>query len=262
MEANNKYPDMVSRVRQGAEGISPKTREEVLNDLNFDHRSFLEKFGRFIKRPLSEEEIRKRVVFLKSSDDLELFIDAWQPEGGMDYRNIKDISVASLKLSKDWKGKCIVVVEDFDFWERLASSSKEERIGSICFWDYVANPFEPYPEAKEVEPSERERFNYIMRRSFFMHDIVHQYQNMSLPAWFVEAGAYYYQFHCNQGGLTPEDIGQQKTINFFQSLVDKYGDGVHRLSFGLPVSRLRKIQILTEIYAFYQNKGILEGYNT
>jgi len=80
------------------------------------------------------------------------------------------------------------------------------------------------------------------------HEAYHHLQDPSLPTFFQENGAYYYQQttaeSLNFGRLDSDE--RAKITDFYKNLIDKYGDDVHKLFFGTLNNTERRTEILAE----------------
>jgi len=89
--------------------------------------------------------------------------------------------------------------------------------------------------------------------TFSAHEEIHQYQDLTLPDTFKEIGAYYYtSIIARKLGHNP--IGGElagKRYHVYETLLNKYGDDVHRVFFGsvdLMSTQLKKPLILYAIH--------------
>jgi hypothetical protein len=77
------------------------------------------------------------------------------------------------------------------------------------------------------------------------HEVFHLLQHPALPSVFCECGVRWYQYQAfgKTGNLALQEDDVRR-INFYQSLVDKFGDRVHLLFFNKSNNILHRVQIL------------------
>lgn len=81
------------------------------------------------------------------------------------------------------------------------------------------------------------------------HEIVHQFEDHSLPIAFRECAVRYYQRETVkkfQIGYAKEEFNEER-IKFYENQVQKYGEDVHKLFFGSEIDAVRKQTILAEL---------------
>ena len=80
-----------------------------------------------------------------------------------------------------------------------------------------------------------------------LHEISHVYENRGLPLWFAEAGAYHYSRQSMKehkwGGIRSQ---HEAAADFYQELLAKYGDDVHKIFFGQIEDKLVKQKVFSE----------------
>jgi hypothetical protein len=82
------------------------------------------------------------------------------------------------------------------------------------------------------------------------HEVIHQFQDYSLPMQFLEIAARYYQRHTTDS-LRWGHIKELKiddSLEVYGQLIDAYGDDVHALFFGKPMDNDLAGEIIAKAY--------------
>lgn len=100
------------------------------------------------------------------------------------------------------------------------------------------------------EEKAKNMINGISFESAIIHEIIHKFQDDSLPEAFQELGTSYYERYMTQqlntlGYSNEPDVNQR--IEFYQNLLDTYGDNVHKVFFGTIKDLLLKQDILNTL---------------
>ena len=82
-----------------------------------------------------------------------------------------------------------------------------------------------------------------------MYDNWVKHENRSGGSPFDEIGVRYYTQKVAElaGVAVTTDESEENAIRYYQSILDKYGDDVHRVYFGMPVDRAQKRRIISEM---------------
>ena len=95
----------------------------------------------------------------------------------------------------------------------------------------------------------RHAVNDIVQRTATIHEITHLYGDFDLPFAMRECGAYFYQADVMQksdwGFYWGGDLLKRRA-DFYEGLLDKNGDDVHKVFFGAEIDRKKKRQIEKE----------------
>lgn len=118
--------------------------------------------------------------------------------------------------------------------------------------------WEPYPTkfkekisaAEGSEEKAKTLATWIALTDYLTHEIVHQYQDSTLPGYFLEFGARYYQRQLTDNlkiGHILEDLAE-KRILIYKELIDQFGEDVHKIFFGKQneVDETKKLAILAK----------------
>jgi hypothetical protein len=83
------------------------------------------------------------------------------------------------------------------------------------------------------EEKAREGFREADRQDSYIHEIAHHYQTRRMPYWFLEAGGFYYArtVMLEKFGIRFSADPEDAACDFYQKLVDKHGDDIHRVAF-------------------------------
>lgn len=82
------------------------------------------------------------------------------------------------------------------------------------------------------------------------HELIHQYQNHRLPHEFLECAVRYYEREVLQKLSFPylsEHLDNER-ISFYESLIQQYGDDVHKFFFGEEIEYDRGVDILEKVF--------------
>ncbi len=93
-------------------------------------------------------------------------------------------------------------------------------------------------------------------RASIVHEIIHLYQGV-LPLWFAEAGAYWYaqQILKSEGWGTWATTVSTNAANFYQTLIDKYGeDVIHGMALESSLYSNKHLEVLQEFTPETQKK--------
>lgn len=93
-----------------------------------------------------------------------------------------------------------------------------------------------------------------------VHEVIHQFQDYSLPRKFLEIAVRYYQ------RLTTSDLRQghlerpqmNDSLEVYSQLISTYGDGVHEVFFGKPTDPSLMGEIIAEAYSLAALRPSLE----
>lgn len=121
----------------------------------------------------------------------------------------------------------------------------------------MVDVYDEFPEANRraverqfatVEEA-RQAANDVVLRTATIHEITHLYGDPDLPFALKECGAYYYQADVmaksGWGGYWSGDTLKRRA-DFYEQLIGKYGDDVHKVFFCEEVDRRKKRRIERE----------------
>lgn len=230
--------EQLDALRLETQDLSPKEKRLLDDFMGECHQAFLDIYGKYIPKKKENAEITQR--FLKTTEEIyEEFVDEWSKniplvettitdKGYMRYHNLGEFLVGYLP----------------DLWGLLDEKTQIR--------------------LKKREGGFENAKNYVRQttnRYLLSHEIAHMYQDPNLPVWFMECGAHYYartlMMEKGWGKFDTEDY--IRLSNFYQTLVGKYGEDVHKLFFGQLDDKSRREEILAEFTEDVQ-KCILPHY--
>ncbi|HSX40826.1 MAG TPA: hypothetical protein VLF68_04395 [Candidatus Saccharimonadales bacterium] len=152
------------------------------------------------------------------------------------------------------------------YWheERKGRQNTEYMIGTVYREGSIVHITDPRniwdglsPDNKKMLMGDGVESGEVMKRGYIglilatelTHEIVHLYQAPMLPETFFECGARWY----TEAILKMQEyssilsLGDQERIDFYQTLLDRYGDDVHHLFFNNSLGFERRTEILEEI---------------
>ncbi len=129
-------------------------------------------------------------------------------------------------------------------WQRL---SKETQVDAISRFGSEA-------EARGVVA-------FTAIADFLCHEVVHQYQDENLPKFFKELGAYFYQRQIATAlhfSFLIFDLDEAR-IQYYNSLLNRFGEDVHKIFFGSLLDSKRRTEILSSVTKDDINELFPEG---
>lgn len=206
--------EQIDSLRLETQSISPKEQVQLERIITNSHKLLLKQFGEYISNKKSDKEAISTFIFT-DPDTYKTFFDEWTDS----HNNIKYSKGPGVMRAYSKEGKFV--------------------IGFLSeYWDKVVNKQEAIGEFGNEESAQKEIKNMVAR-GHIIHELSHIYQNSDLPLWFLECGAYWYSHNVpksaelNIVSMTDYD----KPVDFFDSLISKYGDDVHKLSFSNKVDK-------------------------
>jgi hypothetical protein len=210
--------DQLDSIRLETQNISPSEREQQKRLISKAHRRILgSNFGQFISQAKSDSEIEERFLFMDKETRTQ-----YLPEWTKDPKVNQLPSIDRFAAVTDQHGR--FVAGGWDFWDQLPESVRLE--GKLMF----KNQF-----AIEDENIVASIINNMANDNSYVHEITHLYQNTTIPRAFAECGAYFYEKELREQspyGINIATTEEERFAPFYQSLLEKYGDDVHKLFFG------------------------------
>ncbi len=216
--------DLVDSLKLDMSDLTPG-QDKVVNEVaNKIQNTIVDTYKEFI--PSSSlyhaDSVNDRVIVSDTPAFQEMYAN-WASDSDGNYPD------KSIRAAYFPEGKIIAFDDPNRIWELYADDAKAEAI----------KVFGSEEKAKENVAS-------IAFFDYLTHEICHQYQDLTLPEPFVEISARYYQ----RETLTKMKYGyiiadhDEERIGFYKSLIEKYGDDVHKLAFGKEIDTAKKKVIL------------------
>ncbi|MBM3283144.1 hypothetical protein FJY90_02725 [Candidatus Gottesmanbacteria bacterium] len=235
-ESNKTLPgrlnkDQFDALRLETSNLSPGEHEQFMKLVIECNDGFVSLYRNFIIKIQNKSELERKFLMM-DSDTYQRFYDEW-------YRTPLAVSYTA---AED-KGYMREYTEDEggfvagyipDLWDHIPS---ERQKGLIDKYGGVKR-------AKDVVKSRTS--HYIIT-----HEIAHTYQDDELPLTFVECGANYYaRVVMKEKGWGKFSAGNfDRLADFYEKLIDKYGDDIHRIFFGQDINAGLHQQVLNEYSA-------------
>lgn len=210
-------------VRIEAQAISPQEQREIEELVLELHRRFLEQMGPFLAWDIDPGLMAKKFI-TTTRETLPDFNDTWMNAAGL--------MVASYALKEEVGAQAFR--DDGNFVVGIPPE----------LWRYISEEdWQGMLAAQQVTPEElKARLKRHERCQVILHEMTHLYQFTSAlsPLWLQEAQAYW---------VAREFIIEPLTAaiaDFFQSLLEKYGNEVHELIFGKSLNPILSTRLKQE----------------
>lgn len=190
--------------------LSPERLTELRELIVEANNSILEELDEFIDKPLGNEEIKGKFIFL-DGETYNQFYDNWSANNGTSYSDNKGAMRAYLK-----EGQFVIINSDIpEAWDMLTDGNKQTLIKQ-------QGGFE---KAKDFA-------NNAAMTTQITHEATHLYQNTEMPLWLLESQAFW-----TEDNIVDEDSRASSTLSskrsvFYQELLNKHGDKVHEVCLG------------------------------
>lgn len=222
--------DQLDALRAESGSLPPREQAEYDQMVRELHRTYLKKMSPLLPIHSTDSEMASKFI-LVNNDVYREFNNNWIDEDGkIVHKYVKDRGAG--RAFVDRGNFCILL--PVDLWSTISKKHRHRII-------------------KETKsPSENDAKNLVnrsLRTNTLFHEINHLYQDPDgnrLPLWLREAQSYWVgreladeniQFH------TPEF---DAIADFYESLVKKYGDDVHKVCFGTQMNSFITYQVLHE----------------
>lgn len=212
--------DVMDALRLEGSILSPKQEKDLFSLVRKYQSHFESLYSTFIPKPKIEanSDLANRVLIF-SNDIFTTFFKYW---------DIQDLQPGQAFTTK--MGDLIALDDPKTTWDLFSSTTQEQLVERFGGKENAINVI-----AQVATP------NYIV------HEIVHRYQDDTLPTCFLECGAAFYtRSLLNSMALAYiESELNNGQIQFFSDLVREYGEGVHKLFFGSSTDQNTRLVILS-----------------
>ncbi len=191
--------------------LSPEAKHEGIVMFAKDvEKTLIDSYGKYIPEKGLKEKLGndKRLIIGDLEQFYSQFAEGWT--GEEDTRAIPEAFRTHL-------GRLIFLHPPDHYWDTLPADEKTKRIAYFGSED----------EARSEE-------GLAVFLNLAGHEIVHNFQNDSLPLWLMECGASYYQHQVNETLDLPQLLDPLNAARRekYASIVQKYGGAAHSLFFG------------------------------
>ncbi|MEO8581686.1 MAG: hypothetical protein ABI425_03845 [Patescibacteria group bacterium] len=200
-------------LRLEAQSISPEEKKEFDAIVKESYDRFLLKFGKYLDRTIETTVIEDRFI-LTDAQTNEEFQNMWNVDPSKRVHKYADAIGIFRAFNSD--GAFVLGVPQ-DVWPRLSDDNRMTIIAQ------TGN-----------EDNAKKFVKKAYHRNIILHEITHLYQPggekaNSIPLWLHELQAYWVGRElCDEDSQVHNDE-YDKRADFFQMLLDKYGDDVHAL---------------------------------
>ncbi len=210
--------EQLDSLRLETSHLSPKEDAEKKKTIGNANHDLLNVYGNYIRKPYSDTEAAQRFL-LMDHDTLGTFTHEW----------IKDPSAKGTEttqppdfLTFSKSAGELVAGSAKDLWEGYSQQEKEYIVQTVGVDEDIL----------------KKRIDTVYSYGTYVHELSHIYQDKRIHGLFLELAAYYYGFHMQKAthGLMLTNTEEQARYNFYQGLIDNYGEDVHKLVFGSLVN--------------------------
>lgn len=232
--------DVVSHLLLDTSAITPYEQKQVTNWVKLIQESLLEQFGIYIQKKKREENsnLTDRVI-ITDSDVYNLLHAEWETHKQELFEGISN----SRAHTTD-EGGLIIFNNPNHIW----------KLFSIATQKALIKEFGSLKEAQKQATS-------ISFLDFLTHEVIHRYQDESLPKAFLECGVRYYQRIIVQklfGSYFSSDIDEAR-ITFYASVISKLGNEVHNVFFGTADVEWKKLLTIHQLSEDIKNQLFPNG---
>jgi hypothetical protein len=212
--------DQVDELRLNTQAISPTERNKFNRDIDWANSFLSNRYGEYIKESTPTQVLRERIIVVESQS-ISRVTAAIGPSKKNTGKN-DSVSNPSIQAVTHPRAK-FVLLEDHpdlgqEYFNSLTQDQKEVLIKS---------------HGEDKLKSRLKVFGDLNRKDTIAHEIAHYYQP-ALTGWFSECGAYYYTREAvREVAYKSYDLYRMPLLaDFYERLLSKYGDNIHRLQFG------------------------------
>lgn len=232
--------DVASHLLLDASAITPQEQKQVANWVKLIQENLLEQFGIYIQKKKREENsnLADRLI-ITDSDIYNLLHAEWDTHKQELFEGISN----SRAHTTD-EGGLIIFNDPNHIWKFFSIVTKKALI----------KKFGSLEEAQKQVAS-------ITFLDFLTHEVIHRYQDESLPKAFLECGVRYYQRIIVQklfGSYFSSDVDEAR-ITFYAGIISKLGNEVHNVFFGTADVEWKKTLTLHQLSEDIENKLFQNG---
>jgi hypothetical protein len=205
-------PDQLDAMRLEGQSVSPTDFEDYKRIVTEEHGKLIDRYGKYISHPYSNEDFTRHFLVL-DSDGYKEFQNHWLDKGHQSTSYV-DLNQSSGRAYVSVAGNFFIL---HDFWGQIPDEDKPRIISSYG-----------------GEDNAKTEVNNLLGKLVATEEIVHLYQSHN-PLWFYESGAQWYtrDLLSDESDLLNQSLFVfEKTANFYQKLIDKYGENIHKMFFG------------------------------
>lgn len=226
--------DLIDSLRLDSDVISPKEQKEISSWITTIQEELLKTFGRYLQQQKIDEnkDLADRLI-ITHSDEFNVFEADWR------YNKSKQVDgISNIRAYTTDEGAMIIFNNPRDSWMLLGEEIKKQLI--IKYGDEE--------NAQKIVAS-------ILFFDHLVHEVVHRYQDESLPLAFLECGVRYYQRKIVEklfGTYLIFELDNER-IAFYEKLVSDLGEEVHNVFFGTIDERWKRSVILNKLNSKVKN---------
>ncbi len=220
---------IIDTLKMESSKLSPSNEVAVKKDAILIQSTLVDMFDTYITPTAIDEnkELEERIIIVNSDA-----FNALSAEWPTDKSELKD-EISTIRAFTTDEGQFLIMNNPNDMWKLLP---REE-------FDKIVSRFGSFEKARNAVA-------YAGYFEYLVHEIVHRYQDPSLPIAFLECGACYYQTVISST-LEEDRIESElieKRSNHYRNLVALFGNDVHHLFFGTLHNDDLKKNILMYLY--------------
>lgn len=213
--------EMIDSLKLDASILTPRQERQAKIVVKQVVSEFTSMYGRFI--PVETLERVKGIedrVLITSDDVFEIMYTDWSAPAAPD-EEIKGIYFT--------EGRVMAFGDPKNYWSKLPKEVQEGLIQKY---------------GSEGKAKLRVVSGCLV--NCIVHEVIHQFQSPNIPNYFFECAVRYYQRQVSDrlhSGHPIEDLGEEG-IGFYQQMIERFGDDMHRLFFSGNVEPSVKDTIL------------------
>jgi hypothetical protein len=215
------YNEVIDDMRMETSVLAPAEQAKLRDIAIAVKDSFAEKYRAFMVEGTTAKAdgIEDRVIALEA-EQFKTFYGEWDSSG-----DIPEDSVQGFTFPNDG---IIALRDPKEFWGNFRSETQ------TFFSEHFGD-----------EETAQKKVTEVLTHNYLAHEVIHQFQDDSLPNAFLEAGTYYYQRQMVKRYIT--DDTTEKIIATYAQALDAHGEDVHKLFFGQKVDQASKNKIIRNV---------------
>jgi hypothetical protein len=215
--------DISDSIKLESSVLSPDHEKRVKSLTRLVSRAFISKYEQFIPmETIREQSDVENGVIVVSEEAMTPLYREWT---GKDPRD-------EVSGFFDPRSHQIILVEPNSYWTQVSESIRQSALAMTG-----------------GETRARRVIGWTGLKSTLAHELVHSMGSRTLPEWFQECGAMYYQRYIEEqlafGYFT--NPMTEKAVALYNQLLLQFGNDVHRTFFGSETEQVHQIQVFSSI---------------
>lgn len=205
--------DQLEALRLESQSVSPKEKREFDELVKKAHHMFLNKMDLFLEKdPLSDEKLAQKFIYV-DPESYSALNRYWVDMHGKTVETYANEGSARAFITE---GNYVATLPE-DVWNALSIKLRKElaKVSGLS------------------EDQAKARVNNVILTNTILHETCHLYQrdSIDLPLWLIESQAYWVAREAAPPSRHVNTPMFDAVADFYQSLLDKFGNYVHQLCF-------------------------------